>query len=62
MNLPEPDHEHGYTESQCKEIVEDYNDFCEFMKGKTMVATEEAEPVIYSCDLERYLRSHGDYE
>lgn len=63
MDLPEPKCELGYTFEQVDDIVEDYDDFKHFMRGKTgglcgakyTDCDEKHGQTVYKHDLERYL-------
>lgn len=63
MELPKPDHEYGYTKPTVEKILRERNclveNFWEWMGGQTMGLTEDNVPIVYECDLWKYLNRGG---
>lgn len=58
LKLPKPTHEYGYTVAQIDSFMteDEQRKFNKWMYGQTMMLDEKLGTIIYTCDVERFLR------
>lgn len=57
MNLPDPKHKLGYTDTELVQIMtpEEYKDFCKWMGGQTCAMADDGQILTYPYDVRRFL-------
>lgn len=58
LELPEPASDYGFTEQQLLDNLSksEYNKFCKWMCGQTMMVDKEGRPIVYVEDVLRGVR------
>lgn len=58
LKLPKPAHEYGYTVAQIDNFMteDEVRKFNKWMYGQTCMHDEDLGTIVYTCDVERFLR------